>query len=608
MQVSSTMVKVTILVLLWWPSVALAKLRGEYPHPRQGGRQLQGNMGNMMTPAPTDFTTTEPTPVPAPTPAPAPTPVQCFVCVNDPFVTCSTGSDCTGIGDGICNSKSDNAGATCSTNNDCPPNRGKCVGECVSQDCPTLAPAPAGIFYVSSAAEITSVSATAGDTIVMMESGNWDSSDIVLSGAGTSGSPITLTVETSNVILTGASRLRIGGSYVVVDGLNFEGQTGLSGGQQAIEFRASSSDFCDNCRLTNTSIKNYNPTQSSTDTRWVGLHGTNNRVDHCLFEGKNNQGPLLVVWRSTDNEDFHTIDRNVFQDFASGGGLNGWETIRIGTSTTSLSDSSSTISQNLFLRCNGEIEIISVKSGNNVLEGNTFDSCDGMLTLRHGKGNTVLGNFFLGRGLANTGGVRLIDSDHVVVNNYMEGLRGTNTRSAIVLTNGLQDSQLNGYFSADRCLVAFNTIYDCKETVRIGWRSSSNVIPVTNSTIANNAVHSFSFVASTIVTEEDTPVNMVYEGNIMWGDGVPLGISATTTQVQEVDPQLVLGSGGLYRPDAASPCLDAALGASTVTSDMDGQSRAAPLDVGADEVSNDSVTSGPLSLSDVGTAIGPLSS
>ena len=40
--------------------------------------------------------------------------------------------------------------------------------------------------------------------------------------------------------------------------------------------------------------------------------------------------------------------------------------------------------QNFFDRCDGELEIISSKSCDNIYRGNTFLNCAGMLTLRHG--------------------------------------------------------------------------------------------------------------------------------------------------------------------------------------------------------------------------------
>ncbi len=45
--------------------------------------------------------------------------------------------------------------------------------------------------------------------------------------------------------------------------------------------------------------------------------------------------------------------------------------------------------------------------------------------LRHGNGNLVERNIFLGKGVADTGGVRVINRDQIVRGNYFEDLAGT---------------------------------------------------------------------------------------------------------------------------------------------------------------------------------------
>src|SRR5690348_2158573 len=58
-----------------------------------------------------------------------------------------------------------------------------------------------------------------GDAIVMAN-GNWRDLDLVFAARGEAGRPITLRAETpGKVVLTGSSRLRIGGHDLVVSGL-----------------------------------------------------------------------------------------------------------------------------------------------------------------------------------------------------------------------------------------------------------------------------------------------------------------------------------------------------------------------------------------------------
>ena len=61
------------------------------------------------------------------------------------------------------------------------------------------------------------------------------------------------------------------------------------------------------------------------------------------------------------------------------------------------------IEQNLFVRCVGENELMSIKSGSNIIRDNTLiDSPGAQLTLRHGNGNIVYGNYLRG-----TDGIRI---------------------------------------------------------------------------------------------------------------------------------------------------------------------------------------------------------
>ena len=73
-------------------------------------------------------------------------------------------------------------------------------------------------------------------------------------------------------------------------------------------------------------------------------------------------------------------------------GENGGETMRLGYSYQSMFVSRTTVEDNLFTQCDGEIEIISSKSCENVYRHNTFRDCEGTLTLRHGNRCVVDGN------------------------------------------------------------------------------------------------------------------------------------------------------------------------------------------------------------------------
>ncbi|MDW8309265.1 MAG: polysaccharide lyase 6 family protein, partial [Verrucomicrobiales bacterium] len=316
-------------------------------------------------------------------------------------------------------------------------------------------------YLVSTVAQFNSALAAAqpGDTILLANQ-VWTNADLLFKKNGTPTQPVTLRAQTpGHVIFSGQSRLRVAGSWLVVDGLRFENGYYTNGGSAVISFRESSSVLATNCAVLNCAIVNYNPPLASVDSKWVSLYGLSNRVENCFFQGKSNLGATLVVWlpsSPTNLANHHIIRRNHF-GFRPPLGENGAETIRIGDSATSFNLSRTLVEENLFRACNGEIETVSNKSCENVYRYNTFERCEGTLTLRHGNRCEVYGNWFLGRGAPQSGGVRIIGEDHLVFNNYLDGLTGTGLRSAICFVNGVPNSALNEYFQVQRARVLFNT-------------------------------------------------------------------------------------------------------------------------------------------------------
>lgn len=453
--------------------------------------------------------------------------------------------------------------------------------------------------YATTATELAAAIAVAdpGDTITLAN-GTWTDTSINFDTDGLPGDTITLRAETpGEVLLTGSSRLRIGGDYLKVDGLRFEGGA-LPDGTPVIEFRRSSSDLANHSRLTNSTVIDYNPPSTQTEYKWVSVYGRFNRVDHNYFAGKTNEGALLVVWLRDPPNDAppeHRIDHNHFGPRPEFGD-NGAETIRIGTSSRSMQDANVVVERNLFTETDGEIEIISNKSGGNVYRGNTFRRARGTLTLRHGNGCFVEGNFFFGEGVSGTGGVRIIGEDHRVVNNYFQDLRGTGYRAAVSLVQGVPDSPLNRYFQVKRPFVVHNTFVNTDRSLVIGVGSSSDQsLPPEDVTIVNNAVQTG--LSAPIVEIDLEPIGTsTYAGNIVYGEpeSFPEGFTFA-------DPEFVEGDGGLYRPSVGSPLLGAAVPSFAPEVDMDGQPRdATNPDVGADEVSDASVSSGPLAAAEVG--------
>jgi poly(beta-D-mannuronate) lyase len=390
-----------------------------------------------------------------------------------------------------------------------------------------------------------------GDTIVMAD-GPWRDARIVFEAQGEPGRPITLRAATpGKVVLCGASRLLLAGSDLVVSGLLFTDGAVESG--SVIEFRRNSTTHASRCRLTECAIVDYSPPDIKADTKWVSLYGQSNRVDHCYFAGKTNNGTTLVVWVA-DQPDQHTIDFNHFGPRPRLG-FNGGETIRVGTSEVSMNVSRTLVENNLFEKCDGEIEAISNKSCENVYRNNTFLSCAATLCLRHGNRCLVEGNFFVGNRAPGSGGVRIIGEGHRVVNNYFTGLEGDESRSAIALECGLPKSPLNGYFQVKDAVIAHNTVVGNKWSLAIGVRESKkNTLPPVDCTFAHNIVVG---AKGSLVHQITPPERLKWEDNVFWG--AELGIE-TPPGVTLADPHLAQGSDGLWKPAAGSSSQGAALG------------------------------------------------
>jgi len=326
-----------------------------------------------------------------------------------------------------------------------------------------------------------------GDAIIL-KNGVWNDFDILFEANGTTDNPITLQVETKGaVILSGQSSLRLAGKHLIVRGLVFK--NGYAPGAAVIEFRADSKRLAYHSRVTEVVIDNYSKPKRFEKDRWVEIYGQHNRFDHNHLIGKRNVGGTLVVRLQSkkSQENHHRIDHNYFGPRPIIGS-NGGETIRIGTSRYSLTNSHTLVENNYFDRTNGEIEIISIKSGKNIIKGNVFYEAKGTLTLRHGNGNLIEENIFFGNGVDHTGGIRVINADHIVRNNYMEGLTGYRFGSAITVMNGVINSPINRYHRVNNALIENNSIVNSEHIqLAVGSDAERQAVPI-NSVFRKNLI------------------------------------------------------------------------------------------------------------------------
>ncbi|MEO0731922.1 MAG: chondroitinase-B domain-containing protein [Bacteroidota bacterium] len=470
-----------------------------------------------------------------------------------------------------------------------------------------LAPLQATTYNISDADDLDDLNLVAGDTVIWAD-GDYRNQDIRFNAFGTVEAPITLRAATpGGVVFSGDSPVTLYGTHLIMDGFVWRG---AEGNNNQLQFRRSGSnaDFCTDCVLRNCTFDDL-VTEAPDKSRWVVLYGQRNVVEHCTFMNKHSTGALILVellYQGSTTAD-HVIRDNYFynvtpkDDFMAN--TNDSEVIRIGASRYQAVDARVTVAHNYFQATDGENEIISNKSAGNRYLNNTFRASRGSLVMRHGARARVEGNYFLGEGKLKSGGVRISDRDHVIVNNYLSGLNNPGDRwnNAITIVAGRETSggTSNGYQSVDNILVAFNTIYNADDPIFFNDRDND----VSSGTIAYNLVYSTN---GQIVAGDfgDTGSGMTYVGNVFGGSSIGITDAGITVGEENfvVDGEVAVPVTGGLSDGAASEAY-----ASEVLLDNFGRTRpATSRDVGAHEVSGASgaATNAPITNADVGNGVG----
>lgn len=323
-----------------------------------------------------------------------------------------------------------------------------------------------------------------GDTLIL-KNGIYKDVELTFAAKGDSIRPIVVLAETlGGVQVTGASTLRISGIGLEVNGLFFT--NGFAPKGAVWEYRVGS-ESASHCRITNSAIYNYDPKSRETEYSWVLLYGRKNRFDHNTLSGKLNHGVTLAVIlnEQSDNENHHLIEWNKFLDRPNLGS-NGGETIRVGTSQSSLWSSRTIIRNNLFEKCDGEVEIVSIKSCDNIISDNLFLESAGVLALRHGHRNLVTRNNFIGNGKPNTGGIRIINEGHIIKDNFFQDLKGDRFFAALAIMNAVPNSLPNRYHQVRDVLIENNTWYNCDQILFGVGKDNERTLPPHNVTLKKN--------------------------------------------------------------------------------------------------------------------------
>jgi len=482
------------------------------------------------------------------------------------------------------------------------------------------------LFFISANAQIVTnntelqnaISNAQPGSIIQLADGVWTDVQISINVNANEMQPCIIKAQNpGSVFFEGRANISLGGSFIVFEGVIFQNASGLITSndriEPIIEFRDTSNNDCFNCTVRNIKIDTYNGTalQEEDIFKWIIVYGEYNEVSYSSFIGKHGVGSIINDNHNNSTPDYTKIHHNYFADRTpvnnDVNGLNDQDAIRIGVSTTSLSDSFSEVYDNLFYNWSGEVEIISNKSGSNKYYNNTFRDYQGTLTLRHGNNAEVYNNYFFGNGNSFSGGVRVIGEDHKVYNNYFEGLRyrkpngsGSSTTGAINVMNGIINSPLNGYYQVKNTVIVNNTLVDCDLGVRIGTSLSGATLAPENLIVANNIMLDCDTNAFQIITSPTGSSSN--EGNITQNGSWDLTDGLNSNQT--VNSGLLSSGTDFYRITSGSPAIDAGVGSYPfLTKDILYGDRENNFDAGAEEFdANGNV--GPYSVADVGTSIG----
>lgn len=474
---------------------------------------------------------------------------------------------------------------------------------------------------------------TNGGTFIVAD-GTYNDFEGSFEVTGTPESPVIIKAETiGGVTLTGESQFVLKKSaHVIVQGFIFDAK----GENTLIKLEG-----CNNVRIT----RNVFELETEESIKWVFIGGVwndnvfpfknpshHNRVDHNIFQNKETPGHYITVDGSFDDtgseevyyqSQYDTIDHNYFKNNGPRA-VNEQESIRIGWSEMSLSSGFTLVEHNLFENCDGDPEIVSVKSCDNIVRHNTFLGSYGTLSLRHGNRNRVEGNYFLGNGreiglspdnaTLYTGGIRIYGTDHVIVNNYMQGLTGTRWDAPITLTLGDaidgESSSLSKHFRAERVTIAYNTLVDNSHGIEIGYDNGDKYRKdLKDITIAYNLITgSENSLVEIVDSENDQGSNIVWISNLMYPQGNAVVLSGATSTSFSSDesinenPHLVFDNElNTWRASENTPSYNTSPDIEAIDIDIDGQKRPSSSNPGADHFNNiETVRYRPLSPADVG--------
>lgn len=403
---------------------------------------------------------------------------------------------------------------------------------------------------------------TPGNQIVLADGEYRFTSPLVVEAVGSKGKPIVIRSENRNkaFIVGNTSVIFRNASYITIEGLVFN-----NNGSSAVLLEG-----CNNIRITRNIFRLHENGRGS----WVMVTGNNNdtlslshhnTIDRNLFEEKKELGNFITIEGTktipSTVSQHDVIEWNYFRNIGPRV-ENVLEAIRIGSAEYTLSRGYTILQNNLFERCDGDPEYISIKQSDCSVRNNTFIECLGSLSLRHGNHSTVEGNVIIGNNRTGTftdstgkiwtlgtGGIRFCADSMIIVGNYCEGLTGKEWDATVAATNGDADygegKPLTKHYRITNALVADNIFVNNVSGIEIGfngagfqgnwWSKPPARIMFRNNVVVGNN--------DTLVKFMDNPVNTLFEKNFVYPTGKAVASSMPVPGIEIKDPQLVRSNG-----------------------------------------------------------------
>lgn len=203
----------------------------------------------------------------------------------------------------------------------------------------------------------------------------------------------------------------------------------------------------------------------------IKVEGKNCIIKNCRFQDIAVNGVCIYVVHDGINSSCCLIESCLFMNRLLNDKNDNNEAIVIGESLTSLMNHGhNLIIGNRLEGYDGCINGISIKCGSNIIANNEIVNSAATICLRHGKFNTVAYNFFDGKNKPNSGGIRIIDTHHIIKGNVIINSRGDGLKSAISLMcgSGIYKYKLDEYGYIKKTTITDNIITNCNNALALG--------------------------------------------------------------------------------------------------------------------------------------------